>query len=53
MIERFGREVNHPDSIAYWAARHGIPIFCPALTDGSIGDMMFFHTYKKPGLRSS
>lgn len=23
-----------------------IPVFCPALTDGSLGDMMYFHTCK-------
>lgn len=22
----------------------------PALTDGSLGDMIFFHSYKNPGL---
>jgi deoxyhypusine synthase len=21
-------------------------VFCPALTDGSLGDMIYFHTYK-------
>lgn len=53
VIERLGREIDHPDSICYWAARNGIPIFCPALTDGSLGDMLYFHTYKSgiPGLR--
>jgi hypothetical protein len=30
--------------------KNDIPVFCPALTDGSIGDMMFFHSYKNPGL---
>eukprot|EP00887_Chlorella_sp_A99_P001468 scaffold8.g1468.t1 len=50
MIERLGREVNDPSSICYWAAANGIPIFCPALTDGSLGDMLYFHTYKSPGL---
>lgn len=25
-------------------------VFCPALTDGSIGDMLFFMTYRNPGL---
>ena len=24
-------------------------MFCPALTDGSVGDMMYFHSYKRPG----
>ena len=32
VIERLGREINHPDSIYYWAWRRGIPVFCPALT---------------------
>ena len=45
-IERLGREINHEDSVLYWAARNNIPIFCPALTDGSLGDMLYFHTFK-------
>ena len=51
MIDRFGKEINHPDSIYYWAHKNDIPVYCPPLTDGSIGDMLFFHSYKKPGLR--
>ncbi|XP_045048381.1 deoxyhypusine synthase isoform X2 [Desmodus rotundus] len=27
-----------------------IPVLSPALTDGSLGDMIFFHSYKNPGL---
>ena len=27
-----------------------IPVFSPALTDGSIGDMLYFHSFKNPGL---
>ncbi|XP_020298034.1 probable deoxyhypusine synthase [Pseudomyrmex gracilis] len=50
MITRLGEEINHEDSIYYWAAKNKIPVFCPALTDGSLGDMMFFHSYKNPGL---
>ena len=26
-----------------------VPLFCPAITDGSVGDMIYFHTYKRPG----
>jgi deoxyhypusine synthase len=48
-IRRMGLEVNHPDSVLYWAAVNDIPVFCPALTDGSVGDMIFFHSYKRPG----
>lgn len=25
-------------------------MFCPALTDGSLGDMLYFHSFKNPGL---
>lgn len=50
-IERLGLEINHPNSICYWAARNKIPIFCPALTDGSLGDMLYFHSFRSPGLR--
>ena len=28
--------------------KNDIPVFCPALTDGSIGDMIYFHKYKRP-----
>jgi deoxyhypusine synthase len=46
VIERLGRELDHDDSVCTWAARNDIPIFCPALTDGSLGDMLYFHTYR-------
>ena len=28
------------------SSQNDIPVFCPALTDGSLGDMMYFHSYK-------
>ncbi|NXL54379.1 DHYS synthase, partial [Podilymbus podiceps] len=30
--------------------QNNIPVLSPALTDGSLGDMIFFHSYKRPGL---
>jgi deoxyhypusine synthase len=50
MIWRMGERMNNPSSICYWAHVNQIPIFCPAITDGSIGDMLFFHSFKSPGL---
>lgn len=50
VIERLGKEINNDSSILYWAAKNEIPVFCPALTDGSLGDMIYFHSYKNPGL---
>ncbi|KAG7889299.1 hypothetical protein KL905_002476 [Ogataea polymorpha] len=46
VIDRLGQEINDETSVLYWAHKNQIPIFCPALTDGSIGDMLFFHTFK-------
>ncbi len=32
------------------AWKNKIPVYSPALTDGSIGDMIYFHSYTNPGL---
>ena len=45
-----GKEINNEESVYYWAYKNNIPVFSPALTDGSLGDMMYFHSYRKPGL---
>ncbi len=46
LIRRLGLAINDERSICYWAARNEIPIFCPALTDGSLGDMLYFHSFR-------
>ena len=50
MIERFGRKIDDPRSVCYWAAVNQIPVFSPALTDGALGDTMYLHAQEKPGL---
>ncbi|XP_073837059.1 deoxyhypusine synthase [Musca autumnalis] len=50
IIQRLGERINDTSSIYYWAAKNKIPVFCPALTDGSLGDMMYFHSFRNPGL---
>ena len=49
-IQRLGTAMQDDRSVYHWCARRGIPVFCPALTDGSMGDMMFFHSFRKKGL---
>eukprot|EP00735_Rhodelphis_limneticus_P006027 TRINITY_DN1824_c0_g1::TRINITY_DN1824_c0_g1_i1::g.14024::m.14024 TRINITY_DN1824_c0_g1::TRINITY_DN1824_c0_g1_i1::g.14024 ORF type:complete len:365 (+),score=142.41,sp/Q54MQ7/DHYS_DICDI/64.35/2e-179,DS/PF01916.12/1e-133 TRINITY_DN1824_c0_g1_i1:63-1157(+) len=51
MIHRLGKAIDNPESVYYWAYKNNIPVFCPAITDGSIGDMLYFHSYKNPGLK--
>lgn len=46
VVQRLGREIKNKESVYYWAAKNDIPVFCPALTDGSLGDMLYFHTFK-------
>ncbi|KAK6227689.1 hypothetical protein SCA6_000029 [Theobroma cacao] len=52
LIARLGREINNESSYLYWAykASNEIPVFCPGLTDGSLGDMLYFHSFRSPGL---
>ena len=35
--------------LKYHCVQNEIPVFCPALTDGSIGDMLYFHSFRSPG----
>jgi deoxyhypusine synthase len=46
VIHRLGKEIDNEESVYYWAYKNDIPVFCPALTDGSLGDMLYFHTFK-------
>ena len=54
IIDRLGMEIGKhekgKESIYYWCHINRIPVYCPAITDGSLGDMMFFHSYNEPGL---
>ncbi|XP_022764930.1 deoxyhypusine synthase isoform X3 [Durio zibethinus] len=50
LIARLGKEINNESSYLYWAYKNKIPVFCPGLTDGSLGDMLYFHSFRSPGL---
>ncbi|KAM0929684.1 hypothetical protein ACQ4PT_001689 [Festuca glaucescens] len=50
VIARLGKEINDESSYLYWAYKNNIPVYCPALTDGSLGDMLFCHAVRNPGL---
>ena len=46
LIWKIGEIANHKDSVNYWAYKNKIPVFCTAITDGAIGDIIFFNNYK-------
>lgn len=39
---------DHNSSYLYWAAKNKIPVFCPAIVDGSIGDLLYFYKNSHP-----
>ena len=51
LINRLGKEIDNDESVYCWAYRNRIPVFCPGITDGGIGDTLFYHSFKNPGLR--
>ncbi|ESO02420.1 hypothetical protein HELRODRAFT_184989 [Helobdella robusta] len=50
IISRLGKEINDKSSVCYWCYKNNIPVYSPALTDGSLGDMLYMHSYRNPGL---
>lgn len=44
---KLGEKINDERSICYWAWKNGIRIYCPALTDGAIGDNIYFFKFKR------
>ena len=51
LIWKLGEKINNKESIYYWAWKNKIPVFCPAITDGSIGDMIYFFKSKHPDFK--
>lgn len=45
MIRRLGKEINNKKSVWYWCFKNNIPVFCPGITDGAIGDVIYFGSY--------
>lgn len=48
LIWKLGEKINNEESIYYWCFKNKIPVFCPAITDGSLGDMIYFFKFKHP-----
>ncbi len=46
LIWKLGEKINNKESIYYWAAKHRIPVHCPAIGDGALGDNIYFFSFK-------
>lgn len=49
IIKHLGLKINDPKSICYQAAVNDLPIFCPAFTDGFIGECLYEYGLENPG----
>lgn len=48
LVWKLGEKINDERSVCYWAWKNKIRIYCPAITDGSLGDMIYIFKYKRP-----
>ena len=51
LIQILGEKINDESSIYYWTWKNKIPVYCPAITDGSLGDMIYFFKSKHPDFK--
>jgi len=47
-IRELGLEIGNEESYLHWAAKNDIPVVCPALMDGSTGDLVHFFRQQHP-----
>lgn len=45
-LREIGLQLDDEDSILYQAAKHDVPVFCPGITDGSLGFHLFMYQQK-------
>jgi len=46
LIWKLGEKINNEKSIYFWAWKNKIPVYCPAITDGALGDNVYFFSFK-------
>ncbi len=46
LIWKLGEKINNEKSVLYWAWKNKIPVHCPAILDGAIGDNIYFFKFK-------
>ena len=51
LINLLAKNINNKESIYYLANKNNIPIFCPAIMDGSLGDIIYFFKSSNPDFK--
>lgn len=48
IIRALGEKINDKTSIYYWAWKNNVQVYCPVITDGALGDNIYFFKFKHP-----
>lgn len=51
VIDLLGSSIKDENSVYHWCHKNKIPVFCTAITDGAVGDVLFFNSYKYDKLK--
>jgi deoxyhypusine synthase len=51
LTQALGLAIKNEGSYLYWAAKNNIPVICPAIMDGSLGDMVHFFRQRHPDFK--
>ncbi|MBM3247229.1 deoxyhypusine synthase [Candidatus Pacearchaeota archaeon] len=51
IIWKLGEKINNSKSIYYWAWKNKIPVYCPSILDGALGDNIYFFKFKHPDFK--
>ena len=51
LIWKMGEKIKNKESILYWAWKNKIKIYCPAITDGALGDNIYSFMFKHPDFK--
>jgi len=51
LIWKLGEKINNEESIYYWAWKNKIRVHCPAISDGALGDNIYFFKFKHPDFK--
>jgi len=51
LIFKLGEKINNKESIYFWAYKNKIPVYCPAIADGALGDNIYFFSLNHPDFK--
>lgn len=46
IIAKMAENIKNEESVYHWCHVNNIPVFCPGITDGAVGDIVYFNRFK-------